>query len=298
MFGVYFGKYLMDKGILTGEQYQMLISDGKNKKVKMGLLALEAGMMTEKQAEEVNQLQQKQDKRFGDIAVELGYLTDSQVGELLKKQGDVYLLFVEALVENNILALEDIQKELNSYKKAEHLTALELDAIKSGDIDRIVPVFTKEEGVSPEIKDYIALTARNFVRFIDSNFRMEQVKQINEYTASFVAGQELEGDYRIFTGFCGEGAGLKNIAEIYAKEEFEKVDLDVLDANCEFLNCNNGLYATKLSNEEVEVDMLPPIMKDSVTTIHSDGNMFKIPFYIKGKQIDLVIGIESNWKMD
>lgn len=298
MFGVYFGKYLEDKGILSNEQYNTIISDSKNTKVKLGLLAVESGFMTEEQADEVNMLQQMQDRRFGDIAVEKGYLTDEQVGTLLKKQGDEYLLFVQALVENNLLTLEEIQKELNCYKKSERFTALDVEAIKSGDVDKIVPVFTKDSDVLPMVKDYIALVARNHVRFIDNRFRMEKVEKLNEYTASFVAAQELDGDFHLFTGFCGDGTGIKEIAEEYAKEEFDTVDMDVLDAACEFLNCNNGLFATKLSYEDIEVDMLPPIMKDSMTTIRTEGNMYRVPFYIKDKKVDLIVCIESKWNLN
>lgn len=298
MFGVYFGKYLEGKGIITNEQYNTIISDSRNARVKMGLLAVEAGYMTEEQADQVNNLQQMQDRRFGDIAVEKGYLTDDQVGSLLKKQGDEYLLFVQALVEKEILSLEQIQKELNAYKKSERFTALDIEAIKSGDIDSIVPVFIKENCIPPIIKDYIALTARNMVRFIDRHFRLEKVEKLNEYTATFIASQELDGDYKIFSGFCGDGEGIRLIAEAYAKEEFETVDMDALDAACEFLNCNNGLFASKLSHEDVDLDMLPPVMKDAATTISSDGNMFRVPFYIKDKQVDLIICIASKWSMD
>ena len=35
MFGVYFGKYLEGKGILTPEQYESILSDSKNNKVKI-----------------------------------------------------------------------------------------------------------------------------------------------------------------------------------------------------------------------------------------------------------------------
>lgn len=298
MFGVYFGKYLENKGILTNEQYNTILSENKNKRVKMGLLAVEAGLMTTEQADEVNMTQQMQDRRFGDIAVEKGYLTEEQVNTLLKKQGDEYLLFVQALVENDILSLEQIQKEINAYKKAERFTALDIEAIKSSDIDKIVPIFTREDSILPVVKDYIALTARNFVRFIDNQFRIEKVELVNEYATPFMSAQELDGDYKIFTGFGGDGEGIKFIAEAYGKEEFEQVDLDVIDAACEFLNCNNGLYATKLSYEEVNLDMLPPILKDCATTIRSEGNMFKVPFYIQDKKVDLIICVESKWKLD
>ena len=141
MFGVYFGKYLEDVGVLTHEQYMEIVEASRTARVKMGLLAVSEGLMTKEQADEVNQLQAMKDARFGDIAVEKGYLTDEQVGKLLKKQGDSYLLFVQALVERKLLTLEDIQKYLNHYKKSERYTALEIDALKSSDIDKIIQIF-------------------------------------------------------------------------------------------------------------------------------------------------------------
>lgn len=298
MFGIYFGKYLEGKGILTNEQFKSITAECVNAKVKLGLLAVDAGFMTQNQAEEVNHLQQVEDRRFGDIAVEKGYLTEEQVEALLKKQGDGYLLFVQALVEHNILSLDQIQKELNAYKKSERLTALDIEAIKSGNVDNVVPVFTKDSNIVPLVKDYIALVARNLVRFVDPNFRMEKVEKIDEYTASYLAGQEMDGDYRLFTAFSGEAKGLKLIAEAFAKESFEEMSLDVLDADCEFLNCNNGLFAVKLGNEEVELDMLPPVMKDTMSTVRSESNMYQVPFYIKDERVDLIVCVESGWHLD
>jgi hypothetical protein len=295
MFGIYFGKYLQNKGIITPAQYDEIILENKTARVKMGLLAIEAGLMTVDQADEVNQLQTVMDRRFGDIAVEKGYISNSQVEQLLKKQGDSYLLFVQSLTERDILSLEEIQKELNAYKKSERFTALDLDAIKSSDIDKIVPVFTKDPSLSPLVKDYIALTARNLVRFIDSHVRMEKVERVNEYTGHYISSQELEGEFKLFTGFSGDGTGIKMVAEAYAGELFDRIDEDVLDAACEFLNCNNGLYATKLSQEDIELDMLPPMMYDKTTTIHSEGSMFRIPFYVSGKSLDMIICVESKW---
>lgn len=295
MFGVYFGKYLQNKGVLTEKQVLEILEENRTARVKMGLLAVEQGYMSVAQADEVNMLQTMQDKRFGDIAVDKGYLTGSQVEELLKRQGDAYLLFVQSLIEHGYMNLEQIQKELNAYKKQERFTALDLDAIKSSDIDQIVQVFTKEPTIPPVIKDYIALTARNLIRFVDNNLCMDKVERINDYTADFIASQNMEGDYMLFTGFAGDGQGIKVIGEAYGKEAFDTIDEDVLDACCEFLNCNNGIFATKLSNEDTELDMIPPMMYLKKTTISSDGNVFKIPFTVQGKSVDLIVCIETKW---
>jgi hypothetical protein len=298
MFEAYFGKYLENQGIITKEQYNEVVIASQSSRVKLGLLAVAEGFMTEEEAEEVNDAQHRLDKRFGDIAVSRGYLSESQVEMLLAKQGDSYLLFVQAMVERNILTLEEIQEHVKAYKTAQNLSDLDVDAIKSGDVDKIIPVLLRDCNISPVVKDYIALTARNIARFIDRQFRIEKVKVVDEISAPFAAVQVLDGDYKIFTGFFGEGEALKLIAEAYAKEEFEVIDIDDVDATCEFLNCNNGLFATKLSNEYVDIDMLPPILKDTPAKVTDVNNVVLVPIYIRDQHVDLVICRESKWHLE
>lgn len=297
MFGIYFGNYLQNKGVISKEQYFELLEEIKTSRLKMGLLAIVNGMMTEAQAEEVNQLQQMQDRRFGDIAVDKGYLTEDQVSSLLKMQGDQYLLFVQALIDHNYLSLEGIQQELKAYKKEERFSALDLDAIKSSDMDKIVPVFTKETSIPPVMKDYIALIARNFVRFIDTQVRLEQAERINSCNVPYMASQEMEGEFNFFVGISGEEDALLSAASIYGKETFTQIDEDALDAVCEFINCNNGLYASKLSEEDVELELMPPVMYTKKTRIQTDGPMYQLPLYISGKRLELVICLEAKWKI-
>ena len=51
MFGVYFGKYLEDVGVLTHEQYMEIVEASRTARVKMGLLAVSEGLMTKEQAD-------------------------------------------------------------------------------------------------------------------------------------------------------------------------------------------------------------------------------------------------------
>ena len=85
------GNYLMEKGLLTGEQFRDILNEQQKVRVKLGLIAVAEGLMTQEEADRVNQLQAVMDRRFGDIAVEKGYLTEGQVNSLLKKQGNAYL---------------------------------------------------------------------------------------------------------------------------------------------------------------------------------------------------------------
>jgi hypothetical protein len=295
MFGVYFGKYLLDVGVLTKEEYEDIIEKSRTARVKMGMLAVTEGLMTSAQADEVNQIQAMKDARFGDIAVEKGYLTDEQVGKLLKKQGDSYLLFVQELVERNLLTLEGIQKYLNSYKKYERFTALDLDALKSSDIDKIIPVFTRECKAPVIIKDYVALVARNIVRFVDNKVRFERMESVSSFTGKYIASQGFSGDYEMFIGLAGDGNKL--IGEKFGAEEFEAIDEDCLDAVCEFINVTNGLFASRLSEEEVSLDMLPPEMYTDVTTVSSDGLMYSIPCFFNDMRVDIIICMQTRWSI-
>jgi len=293
MFGVYFGKYLQDIGALTEDQYYEMIETSRTARVKMGLLAVSEGFMTSKEAEEVNRIQSMKDARFGDIAVDKGYLTEDQVMQLLKKQGDSYLLCVQTLVEKYDFTLEEIQKHINHFKKSERYTALDMDSLKSSDVDKIIQIYLREPSVPAVIKDYMALMARNIVRFIDNKVRFEKVERINTYTSKYISSQCFTGDYELFIGLCGNGN--KEFGEAFAKEEFEDIDLDCLDSVAEFINVCNGIYASKLSQEEIQIDMLPPNMYEDVTTISSDGLMFLLPCYVRGKRTDIVICMETKW---
>ncbi len=291
MFGIYFGEFLKSKGIISDVQYKDIIDKCQNSRVKLGLLATESGLMSAEQAEEVNTLQKQLDKRFGDIAVEKGYLTDGQVSFLLKQQGDGYLLFVQSLDEAGIMKMDDVQRELNSYAAENGFTEDDIEEIKSSHVDREVKVFLNKADIEDFYKEYIALTARFIVRFVDPNVRIGFVKKVNSYEADFMSKQGFEGDKPFTVSFAanGDGKALRLVAESLLKEPFDTVDLDVLDANCEFINMNNGLFATDQHESGISIDMLPPEMKETKEKI--EGNMLVVPMYIKGNLLELVIEI-------
>ena len=301
MFGVYFGKYLAEKGIITSEEYKKLYETTKNSRVKLGLLGVESGLLTQEQADEINHIQQQEDKRFGDIAIEKGYLTDEDVSDLLDRQGDAYLLYIQALTEGGFLTLDEIQKELVGYRKDRHITTFDLEAIKTGDIDRIVPIFLKSDEIPAFLKEYIALTARNFVRFVDRFFRMGHIEKVNEYTAARYASQHLTGEHRFYTAFCGEQEGIDELAKKFAKTSFsvtETENIDSLDATNEFLNVNNGLFSTGLGATGANIVLESPQKRYEKTVIRSGNTMYKVPFFVEDREIDLIICVGEDWRLE
>lgn len=291
MFGNYFGHYLLEQGFITDSQFEEVSEAQKSARVKLGLLAVASGLLTQKQADRVNLLQQQMDKRFGDIAVEEGYLTKEQVDEMLSKQGDAYMTFVQAITDRDIMTLEELQDYVTKFQEHENYTDAEMDALKSGDLDRIVPIFLKEPALSKLHKDYVALTMRNLMRFVDTDIRMEQVVQMTSMTVKSGAQQGIFGDQQMFTSIFGEDAGILKVACAYGKEDFKEIDIFSLDAISEFLNVNNGLFVSGQSEAGIEMDLEPPEMYQGDKTASCEGIAYVIPVYLSGEKITVVFGI-------
>ncbi|MBB2182344.1 chemotaxis protein CheX [Lachnospiraceae bacterium MD1] len=290
MFGLYFGNYLVEKNKISQAQFEDVMMQQQKTRVKLGLIAVAEKLLTTKQAEEINDIQRKMDRRFGDIAIEKGYLLAEEVTHLLNMQGNPYLQFVQVLTENNILTIQEIESYLEEYRKDNNFSACDIDALKSGDIDRIIPVFVDVN--IPFSGECISLTIRNIVRFINNNIVLKKAYTVNEYSFGSLSYQNMVGDQQIFVGFASKEKELLNIASPFAKEEFTDLDEDAFDAVCEFINCTNGLYASKLSHEDIHIDMTPPLFSNK-KKISSKGEIHVVPVIINGEQTDLLVAVNS-----
>jgi hypothetical protein len=286
MFGLYFGKYLVEKNKISQSQFEDALTQQQKTRVKLGLIAVTEKLLTKKQADEINDIQRKMDRRFGDIAIEKGYLLNEEVTHLLNMQGNPYLQFVQVLTENNILTIHEIEILLDEFKKDSNFSDADMDALKSGDIDRIIPVFV--DVTTPFSGECISLAIRNIVRFINNNILLSKAYTVNDYSFDNLASQTMEGQQDLFVGFAGKNVALLSIANPFAKEDFTQMDEDSFDSVCEFINCINGLYASKLSQEDIHIDMTPPNFYTG-RRITSKGTIIVIPINIDGEQVDLIV---------
>lgn len=286
MFSQFFGHYLLENQKITAEQFSSCMNYIKANRVKLGLIAENEGLLTRAQANELNYLQMQSDKRFGDLAVEKGYLTDADVTYLLGRQGNPYLIFIQALEEGNVLTREEIDAALAAFQSDLALSDEELKAIQDGDIEGLLPAFMDVE--DSRYLSLVGLTLRNIVRFITSYIRIEKGSFVSSLNASYIALQRTIGDYDGFLGFCCDDDGILTLADGYAKEKFGVVDEDALDSVCEFTNCVNGLYATELSYQNISIDMQPPeFLFDS--TIDGEGEFYVLPLYTEGRRCNLIV---------
>lgn len=291
MFGHFFGNYLVKNGVITETQLEEVLELQKTSRVKMGLIAVSEKMLTARQTYEINMLQVTLDKRFGDIAVEKGYLTPEQVDKIISLQGNQYLLFIQALIDKNYVTMADVDTHVLRFKADFDFSDDDFEALKSGDIDKITSLFINIS--KPLYNEYISLAIRNIIRFIDSNVIFDVPEFVKSKRFEHIASQCVKGDYDIFVAFEGDGDALVSIAEPYIKETFDEVDEDVYDAVCEFTNCVNGLFASKLSYEGINIDMLPPLFYTDAEVV-SDKGFYSVPLIINGKKVNLIVGIDSN----
>ncbi len=286
MFEQYFGNYIVEKNLISQAQLDSVMANQHALTTKLGLIAVSEKLLTAKQAEELNELQKQMDKRFGDIAVEKGYLLKEEVNYLLNLQGSPYVKFVQALTDSGFMTIGEVEEALENFKKDNGFSDTDLEAIKSGDIDRIIPIFVDLD--IPFGSECVSLAIRNIVRFISNKIMLKKSCKARTYSFGNLACQQLIGDNDIFLGFAGQDKELLTIAGPYAREAFTEMDDDAFDAVCEFINCSNGLYASKLSHENINLDMTPPVYYSGKTIVAKD-DMLIVPVVINGKQTDLLV---------
>ncbi|MBR0119856.1 MAG: hypothetical protein IJM01_07000, partial [Eubacterium sp.] len=285
MFSQFFGNYLLENRKITPEQYEACMNYIKANRVKLGLIAESEGLLTSSQVMELNYLQVQSDERFGDLAVKKGYLTESDVNYLLGLQSNPYLLFVQALDENNCLTHDEIDYNLTAFQKENDYSNSIMKAIRDGNIEGMLPAFVNVQ--DRRYLDLIGLALRNIIRFINTFLRIAPGEFISGRTHRYAAYQHTIGDYQCVLGFTGDDDGILMMADGYAKEEFGTVDEDALDSIAEFTNCVNGLYAAELSFQNISMDMMPPKLSFD-EPIDVNGEYYSLPIFLEGKRSDLI----------
>lgn len=288
------GSYFLDKNLLTEEQLANVYDTQKKSRVKLGLIAVSEKLMNEEQAAECNKLQSIKNKRFGDIAIEKGYLTEEQVSRLLGLQVNPYLSFVQAIVDNGYMTFEQIDAAANEYKSANGFSSTDMDDLKSGDIDRIVPLFLPVEVNSFQMA-HVLLCVKTLLRLVDNDIYLDKGYFTDYIDTDFYALQSIEGDSKATLALIAKGNAILPLAETFGEEEFGEVDVYALDAVAEFINCVNGMYTTDFESV-MELDMLPPDYK--VDPCRLSGKLLVLPVYVKGEMFNIISGFGDFIKVD
>lgn len=294
MFSQLFGKYLVEKNIISKDDYKSAIEGQMKVRVKLGTIAIADGLLTETDVENINKLQMQFDKRFGDIAVEKGLLTDAQVGALLKKQGNPYMQFIQVLMEQSGLTATILDKTLDAFQKEHGYSDSEIDALKTEDIDSLMPIFAFS--AKPYVTDIASLVVRNINRFITRDFYVGRIQHVKSFNYCHLAGQKTTGHDTIYIALAEENgeSSFTQLATSFSGESHDTVSDDTYDAVCEFINVSSGLFAAELSKKEIEMNMEPTFAYKDQSI---EGDFYILPIYIDDHKINLVIAINNEVSM-
>ena len=288
------GNYLVNKGIITVEQFRDLLVEQRKVRVKLGLIAVAEGLMTQEEADKVNKLQANMDKRFGDIAIQKKYLTEGQVEALLKKQGNAYLAFAQALENQQLLTIEQLEQYMVDFRRDHQFTASNMEDLKSDDIDRILPLYMPIDG--GEYMELAGIAMRTLMRCVDLDLYPEKAYFTSKCEADNGALQHVAGNPGATSAMLGKGEALWPVASIFGQEAFLEVDEDALDAIGELLNCINGLYASAASQRGVLLDLCPPEFKVNISAVVGK-EMLVLPIHIRGQMVYFVIAVGNKIEM-
>lgn len=294
MFSQLFGNYLIEKEIISKEEYHSAIAKQLSVRVKLGTIAIAEGLLTEEEVDTINKLQMQFDKRFGDIAIEKGLLTLEQIGDLLDKQGNPYMQFIEALTECTRLSAAVLDKTLSAFQKEKGFSDEDMIALKNDNLDSLIPIFAFS--AKPHVTELAGLVVRNINRFITRDFYIGRIKRYDNFPYHNLAGQITNGKDTIHLALAEENgdSAFALLATGFSNEKHETADENAFDAVCEFINVSSGLYASELSKQEIDLDMEPVFAyKDQTIT----GDFYVLPIYMEDHRINLIISVNTEVSM-
>lgn len=286
MFSQLFGTYLVEKQIITSDEYGATIAKQLSVRAKLGTIAIAEGLLSEEDVETINKLQMQFDKRFGDIALEKGYLTAAQIDTLLEKQGNPYMQLMQALTECTELTASVIDKTVLAFQKENGFSDAEMDALKKDNLDALIPVFAC--AANSVITDLAGLVVRNINRFVSRDFYIGKMKHVKSLAYNALAGQRIAGGEIFYLALADEDKkqAFPLIASNFSKEAHTETTADIFDAVCEFINVSNGLFASEQSEKDKEFELEPVFAYQNQSV---EGDFHVLPIYIEGTEVNLVI---------
>jgi hypothetical protein len=292
-FNQYFGNYLLEKKILKPEELRLAMEKRKSVKVKLGVLAIDSGFMNAAQVNRIHKLQAVRDRKFGELAMEEGYLTEAQLSELLAEQKKSNILIGQVLIEKGLFTFEKYEEMLFQYRRESSLTDDEFQALRSDDVKKVAAIFIKALPVKNIgiIHQYFELFIRNLIRFVDDEIRVEAAAEAGAYPFGYLITQRMEGKYGFFSGISAPEPILARFASVYAEQDWNTVNDLAEDALEEFLNCQNALFISNLSNKDANWELsLPEVKKGGI--LKPAGKLYVIPCHLSFGRIDFIFADE------
>jgi CheY-specific phosphatase CheX len=258
----FFGQFLVEHGIVTGDALLNAIHLQDKNNLKLGEMAEAMGLITPADIQRAHNAQMSRDMKLGDLLVEMGFLTLVQLNDIITRQKNTHLYVGEALVQVGALTSDELRKHLDAFK------ADQAKYVSNG-ID--LPIATANNNIWEMTAD---LTYKMITRVLDLQFRPGACSLTAAIPANFMlAAIDLSGDVEARYLISVSEQLQKSIARAILSEE--SVDLEPVevleDTVMEFVNVVCGNVAAKASQMGVIMNINPPV------AIHPPSNGLPIP---------------------
>ncbi|MFI3202049.1 MAG: chemotaxis protein CheX [Eubacteriales bacterium] len=294
MFDRIFADYLVLNGKISTPDMEAVFEAQETSRARLGVIAVMEKLMTVEQAEEVNHLQSVYDKRFGDIAVEKHYLNAGQVERLLCLQGNQFLSFLQTIVDLKFMTMEEINNNLTAFQTDHSFTQMNMEDLKSCSVARIIPLYLFQQPSFTQ--DFCGLFMRTIIRLLDYRVYICKPYIVDQVQAKCLSMQQLIGDHSVLCSLHSEPEQMISVAKLFAGDKYINTSEDALDALCELINCVNGMFATDLATENIDLDMDIPHYYSEELTLASES-ILCLPIKFPNCEITVSITIDHEFEI-
>jgi CheY-specific phosphatase CheX len=242
----YFAQYLLNTGMLSGDEVKGMLMKSMSCKPKLPLLAMYQGLVTARQLTDLG----VETAAFAAAAQEKGLLTKSQVQNLSQAVTGESLRFAQALLDAGRMDYVRLAELFADYREAPVRPLKEAVArLADGSLDKELEYYNA----------YVEIFMRSLIRFMDTPAVInvfESLLDSDEQTR--IVSQRLSGDLSMVTGLFAADDTFVEMARRYSREDIQEVDELAVDSITEFLNVMNGLYAIDLAKRQMDVDLELP----------------------------------------
>lgn len=283
-----FGNYLVEKEKITQEQLDNILPVPKDSKAEVGTIAVIHKVLSPAIVKKILSEIGSEKERFGDVAIAAGYLTDEKLDQILTYQSNTFMIFVQKLIDENLLLLDQVNPSLNEFQALRNFNDSQLSSLIHDELEQCVNIFVPMKNA--QLKEYVLILIQTIRRLIDSDMYLDKAYAARSLQLDKYAGQMIIGDMHIKLYLSAPDDALLAIANHFTKDTYESVDIDALDNVSEFINCVNGQFATNLSYDDISVDMNSPEFSTEGPFI-SNEKLYIIPIHANGRSFKAVLEV-------
>lgn len=287
MFTYLFGYYLIDKKVITEEEFLKAASSLEKGRVKLGALAVQEKLLTEEQAADIHDMQMTENKKFGELAIQKEGLSEEDIYSLIKKQSLLSKPITHYLVNEGFITESDIRSHLSDFKADLGITDEQFNDVIANDPDTIIHILTNTHDYYTN--ELYNTTLKFLFRFVEGGMRIRPIEAVEKFSAERVIAQKVScSESNFMIAFAGTRKDLHRFTS--SLTSFSKIrNYDGRYQNLfGFINCISCIFGRSVMRELSFNDTgIPKLFKDAHMNFKDKG--FAVPVTIGDMNITILV---------